>query len=309
MSAKKIVKLPTPESSPFLYYGDDNKIIENFVPRICSDINKSFSPVSFDDISTFINLKEKYHSMTPKMSWSGKFCDFFNYSKYGLTRYAEKDFLGVFLFIPIVTIDIVATFFAIILLDSFIDNDPLFIVVSIIIIITMSFFTYNSCCFTYDKITDFNSLPKNMKYHIKFYKKDKKLLKDKVFLDTSSYKEQENHKKTINSIIKAVNLINNTAHSNSIGTYELKTLYNEYMQLLSFTLTNKDNISQELYDDYDQQLKELSQEIVKESDNIVTIIKEKGKYVEKNKEKLDNINQEILDNDAITIFPRKYNNL
>ena len=142
-----------------------------------------------------------------------------------------------------------------------------------------------------------------------FDKKDKELLQNKIFLDTSSYKGQENHKKTIKSIIKVINHINNTNHNDSINLYNMKSLYNEYMLLLSFTLNNKDKISQELYDDYIQQLEELSQKIVKESNNIVTIIKEKEEYIEKNKEELDNINQEIIDNEAMTIFPRKHNNL
>ena len=77
------------------------------------------------------------------------------------------------------------------------------------------------------------------------------------------------------------------------------------MRLLSFMLTNKDNISLKLYDNYDQQLDELSQKIVKESDNIMTIINDKNNYMEKNKEELDNLNQEILDNDAMNIFPMK----
>ena len=77
------------------------------------------------------------------------------------------------------------------------------------------------------------------------------------------------------------------------------------MRLLSFMLTNKDNISLKLYDNYDQQLEELSQNIIKESDNIMTIINDKNNYMKKNKEELDNINQEILDNDAMTIFPMK----
>ena len=77
------------------------------------------------------------------------------------------------------------------------------------------------------------------------------------------------------------------------------------MRLLSFVITNKDNISQELYDNYDQQLEELSQNIIKESDNIITLINDKNNYMKKNKKELDNINQEILDNDAMTIFPMK----
>ena len=108
--------------------------------------------------------------------------------------------------------------------------------------------------------------------------------------------------KKINDVF---NYIEDTDHSDSIDLYELKNLYNEYMRLLSFMLTNKDNISQELYDNYDQQLEELSQNIIKESNNIITLINVKNNYMKKNKEELDNLNQEILDNDAMNIFPMK----
>ena len=79
MSAKKIVKEPTPESSPFLYYGDDNNVIENFDPRIGSDINQSFSPVSFDDIKLVDILTEKYRDVFPN---SFLFPKFFNNRKF-----------------------------------------------------------------------------------------------------------------------------------------------------------------------------------------------------------------------------------
>ena len=76
------------------------------------------------------------------------------------------------------------------------------------------------------------------------------------------------------------------------------------MQLLSFMLTNKNTISQELYDNYWQQLQNLTQDIVKETDNIIVLIKEQEEYMNKNKEELEKIDQEILDNEAMTIFPK-----
>ena len=94
-------------------------------------------------------------------------------------------------------------------------------------------------------------------------------------------------------------------NTDNIDLYELKTIYNEYMQLLSFMLTNKDNISHELYNNYRQQLKNLTQNIIKETDNITILIKEQEEYMKKNKEELNNINQEIIDNEAMTIFPMK----
>lgn len=308
MTNKKIVESPTPESSPSLYYGDNDSVInllffiENFDPRLINTIkNKhkhAYSPVSFNDIKTVRNIKEKYRSMRPKMSWAGKFCDFFDYSQNGL-RY-------IFFYLLIAIIESFITLIIIRTLYSFIKNEFLMIVLNIIMIIILAFCMFGSWIHIDDKITYFNNLPRNMKYNnIKFHKKDKKLLKDKIFLDTSRYDKQEKHLYVMKKINDVFNYIEDTDNSDSIDLYELKNLYNEYMRLLSFMLTNKDNISQELYDNYDQQLEELSQNIIKESNNIITLINVKNNYMKKNKEELDNLNQEILDNDAMNIFPMK----
>ena len=304
---KKIIENPTPESSPSLYYGDNDSVInllffiENFNPRLINTIkNKhkhAYSPVSFDDIKIIRNIKEKYRSMRPKMSWRSKFCDFFAYSQNGL-RY-------IFFYLLIFIIESFITLIIIKSLYSFINNEFLMIVLGIIMIVILAFCMCSSWIFIDDKITEFNNLPRNMKYNIKFHKKDKKLLKDKIFLDTSRYDKQEKHLYVMKKINDVFNYIEDTDHSDSIDLYELKNLYNEYMRLLSFMLTNKDNISQELYDNYDQQLEELSQNIIKESNNIITLINVKNNYMKKNKEELDNLIQEILDNDAMTIFPMK----
>lgn len=142
--------------------------------------------------------------------------------------------------------------------------------------------------------------PYQNKYLKLVNKKEKKLLKDKVFLNIPTYKERKNHEKIIGKINTILN-----KNTDNIDLYELKTIYNEYMQLLSFMLTNKDNISHELYNNYRQQLKNLIQNIIKETDNITILIKEQEEYMDKNKKELNNINQEILDNEAMTIFPMK----
>lgn len=308
MTNKKIIRNPTPESSPFLYYGensyhkDHDSIIDllfltknydsKMIEHIENDYLYSLSPISFDDFKIMENLKEKYHSMKPELSLIGKISHFICKMN---TATALTTLLGatlIILFNSLITIWSIFYY-----IENSILTYVLVIIATIITLITIiSGWTY---IYNLDQYID---------YKVNFDKKDKELLQNKIFLDTSSYEEQENHKKTIKSIIKAVNLINNADH-NSVDLYDLKNIYNEYMKLLSFMLTNKDKISQELYDDYSQQLKELSQKIVKESDNIVTITKEKEEYIEKHKEELDNINQEIIDNEAITIFPRKNSQL
>ena len=295
MSAKKIVKEPTPESSPFLYYGDDNNVIENFDPRIGSDINQSFSPVSFDDIKLVDILTEKYSYVFPN---SFLFPIFFNNRKF----IKSVPVLSIILFFVAFAFTLInISFFMLIVtkMHNYFENSVLEYILSAIVgaiiftiigIIWLYYSTIPHCYFEYNFV---------------FKENDKELLQNKVFLGISSYKERKNHKKTIKSIVKAVNHIDNNNRNDSIDLYELKNLYNEYMQLLSFMLTNKENISLKLYDNYDQQLDELSQKIIKESNTIITLINDKNNYMKKNKEELDNINQEILDNDALTIFPMK----
>lgn len=309
MTNKKIIRNPTPESSPFLYYGHDSyhkdhdSIIDllfltknydsKMIEHIENDYLYSLSPVSFDDFKIMENLKEKYHSMKPELSLIGKISHFI--SKMNIAT-ALTILLGATLLILFNSLITIWSIF------YYIENNiltyALVIIATIITLITIiSGWTY---IYNLDQYID---------YKVNFDKKDKELLQNKIFLDASSYENQEDHKNTINSIVNAFDYINNTNHSDSIDLYNVKSLYNEYILLLSFTLNNKDKISQELYDDYIQQLKELSQKIVKESGNIVTIIKEKEEYIEKHKEELDNINQEIIDNEAITIFPRKNSQL
>ena len=295
MSAKKIVKEPTPESSPFLYYGDDNNVIENFDPRIGGDINQSFSPVSFDDIKLVDTLTEKYSYVFPNCFL---FPNFFNNRKF----IKSVPVLSIILFFVAFAFTLInISFFMLIVtkMHNYFENSVLEYILSAIVgaiiftiigIIWLYYSTIPHCYFEYNFV---------------FKENDKELLQNKVFLGISSYKERKNHKKTIKSIVKAVNHIDNNNRNDSIDLYELKNLYNEYMQLLSFMLTNKENISLKLYDNYDQQLDELSQKIIKESNTIITLINDKNNYMKKNKEELDNINQEILDNDALTIFPMK----
>lgn len=295
MSVKKIVKEPTPESSPFLYYGDDNNVIENFDPRIGSDINQSFSPVSFDDIKLVDILTEKYRDVFPNCFLLPKF---FNNRKF----IKSVPVLSIILFFVAFAISLTCVhIFVTTAMETNIYYENSILGYSSNLIVGAISWTIMTATWLY-----YSTIPYYyFEYNFVFKEKDKELLQNKVFLDISSYKERKNHKKTIKSIIKAVNHINNNNRNDNTNLCELKNLYNEYIQLLSFMLTNEDNISQELYDDYDQQLKELSQKIIKESDSIIM---QKEEYVEKDKENLKEVNQENIDNEAMTIFPKKYSN-
>ena len=209
MTNKKIVKEPTPESSPFLYYGDDNTVIENFDPRIG---NQSFSPISFNDIKIVDSLTEKYHYVFPNCFLLP---NFFNNRKFIKS-------------IPVLSIILLPIVFAITLMcvhnfattamemNTYFENSILDYSLNFIIgaipwtIMTATWLYYSTIPYFY------------FEYDFVFNRNDKELLKDKVFLDTSSYKERKNHKKTIKSIVKAVNHIDNNNLSDNVNNHELK---------------------------------------------------------------------------------------
>lgn len=307
MTNKKIVRNPIPESSLFLHYGNDN-IIESLIynnkrkpviidfmrniPEQCKH-NQYFSPVHFDDISTVKNLKNKYGSKRPKLSWKGKI----------VYLIGSNEIVEVLTFSLISILIVLTEIFTAIKAFEYIGhyvNSPLLstilaligIVLLIVTIVISCFLTMEKFCTTIDN-------PYQNKYLKLASKKDKKLLKDKVFLHIPTYKERKDYEK----IIEKINTILNK-NTDTIDLYELKNSYNKYMQLLSFMLSNKNTISQELYDNYWQQLQNLTQDIVKETDNIIVLIKEQEEYMNKNKEELEKIDQEILDNEAMTIFPK-----
>lgn len=309
MTIQKIVRKPTPETSPFLYYGDDDKIIESLIynkkhkPIIIDFMgrtpdqykyNQSFYPVSFQDIKTIKNLNNKYGSKRPSLSWKGKIVYFLG----------SNEIIEILTFLLIATVIALTEIFTAIkvfkYISQYINSTLLSSILTVIGIALLIVTVVISCFLTMEKFCTTIDNPYQNKYLKLVNKKEKKLLKDKVFLNIPTYKERKNHEK----IIEKVNTILNK-NTDNIDLYELKTIYNEYMQLLSFMLTNKDNISHELYNNYRQQLKNLTQNIIKETDNITILIKEQEEYMKKNKEELNNINQEIIDNEAMTIFPMK----
>ena len=308
MTIKKIVRKPTPETSPFLYYGDDDKIIESLIynkkhkPIIIDFMgrtpdqykyNQSFYPVSFQDIKTIKNLNNKYGSKRPSLSWKGKIVYFLG----------SNEIIEILTFLLIATVIALTEIFTAIkvfkYISQYINSTLLSSILTVIGIVLLISTVVISCFLTMEKFCTTIDNPYQNKYLKLVNKKEKKLLKDKVFLNIPTYKERKNHEKIIGKINTILN-----KNTDNIDLYELKTIYNEYMQLLSFMLTNKDNISHELYN-YRQQLKNLIQNIIKETDNITILIKEQEEYMDKNKKELNNINQEILDNEAMTIFPMK----
>ena len=66
---------------------------------------------------------------------------------------------------------------------------------------------------------------------------------------------------------------------------------------------NEDTISLQLYDEYVEHLEELARELNKKIDNTLTIIKVKKDFVHNNEKEISDLNQEMLDNDALSFFP------
>ncbi len=109
-------------------------------------------------------------------------------------------------------------------------------------------------------------------------------------------------KNTHNNIMSKINQLFSYDEDilNTIDFYDLKNSYNEYVQLLTFMVINEDTISLQLYDEYVEHLEELARELNKKIDNTLTIIKVKKDFVHNNEKEISDLNQEMLDNDALS---------
>lgn len=147
-----------------------------------------------------------------------------------------------------------------------------------------------------------NTILNEEKYNLT--KNTRKQLHDNIFLQLP-INTTHSIKNTHNIIMSKINQVFSYDEDilNTIDFYNLKNSYNEYVQLLTFMVINEDTISLKLYDEYVEHLEELSQELNKEIDNTLTIIKVKKDFVHNNDKEIIDLNQEMLDNDALSFFP------
>lgn len=301
MTSKKIVKEFTPENSSYLHHGDDNDIISSWITTKNPEESQNtiFTPLNFNDLENIYSLRKEYSQNNLEKPLSRKIV-----SKIGDKELDTETILSgtCLVFTPLLLLLMFIS-------SSYIDNtfnignDFLLMIVCIITFIIMVFFF---SCIVIGLCEMNNTILIQEKYDLT--KNTRKQLHNNIFLKlpiVTSYRFKNTHNNLMNKINRVFSYDENVL--DTIDFYDLENSYNEYVQLLTFITINEDNISFKLYDEYRQYLEELSLELNKEIDDILTIIKMKKEFVYKNEKEISNLNQEILDNDALSFFPISYN--
>lgn len=297
MTSKKIVKEFTPENSPYLHHGDDNDIISSWITIKDQEESKNtiFTPLNFNDLIDIHNLRKEYSQNNLKTPLSRKLV-----SKIG-DKELDIEMASIWMCLPFGSLSILLGEISYTYIDNTfnIENDILLKIATIatLIIMLLSFFgiTVRLC-------KKNNTILNEEKYNLT--KNTRKQLHDNIFLQlpiniTNSIKN------THNNIMSKINQLFSYDEDilNTIDFYDLKNSYNEYVQLLTFMVINEDTISLKLYDEYVEHLEELSRELNKKIDNTLTIIKVKKDFIHNNEKEISDLNQEMLDNDALSFFP------
>ena len=299
MTSKKIIKEFNPENSSYLHHGDDNDIISSWITEKDQEElqNSIFTPINFNDLENIHSLRKEYSQNNLKTPLSRKFV-----SKIGDKELNIEDIdiisATTCLAFSSLSIPLILVFYNYINIFD-INNHFLSLIsciITFIIIVTSSFYITVRFC------EKNNTILNEEKYNLT--KNTRKQLHNNIFLKLP-INTTHNIKNTHNIIMSKINQIfsYDVDILNTIDFYDLKNSYNEYVQLLTFMVINEDNISFKLYVDYTEHLKELSQELNQEIDNILTIIKMKKDFVDNNEKEISEINQELLDNDALSFFP------
>lgn len=287
MTSKKIVKEFTPENSSYLHHGDDNDIISSWItikdPE--ESHNTIFTPTNFNDLKNIYNLRKEYSQNNLKTPLSRKFV------KEIIGKELDFDDALLYAGFPLWTI----SFLLIKNLYDYIGNDFIYLIVNII---TLFFILIGITVLLEGSKSVYNE----EKYNLT--KNTRKQLHNNIFLQLP-INTTHSIKNTHNIIMSKINQVFSYDEDilNTIDFYDLKNSYNEYLQLLTFMVINEDTISLKLYDEYVEHLEELSQELNKEIDNTLTIIKVKKEFIHNNEKEISDLNQEMLDNDALSFFP------
>lgn len=287
MISKKIVKEFTPENSSYLHHGDDNDIISSWITIKDQEESQNtiFTPTKFNDLKNIYNLRKEYSQNNLKTPLSRKFV------KEIIGKELDFDDALLYAGFPLWTI----SFLLIKNLYDYIGNDFIYLIVNII---TLFFILIGITVLLEGSKSVYNE----EKYNLT--KNTRKQLHNNIFLQLP-INTTHSIKNTHNIIMSKINQVFSYDEDilNTIDFYDLKNSYNEYVQLLTFMVINEDTISLKLYDEYVEHLEELSQELNKEIDNTLTIIKVKKDFIHNNDKEIIDLNQEMLDNDALSFFP------
>lgn len=298
MTSKRIIKEFTPENSSHLHYGNDEYIVS---PWITNNNNLYFHyckprdtneliPLCFNDLKSIYTIRKEYSNN-----------NITNNLKKNIIQKFETDDSRVALIITTLCIIILQFILLINYINpKFNPNDVLLLTITYsIIMIIISIIEFcgvfkfiEKCEYSSDLLLEVES---------RITKKNKKKLYNTIILQLPydiPYTIIKNCKNSMNKIDEILSYDKDIL--DTVNLYNIKNSYDNYVKLLTFIIVNKDNISTELFDDYSKQLEEFSSELIKESENVLVIIKENEKY-------LEDIDQELLDNDALSFFPVSYN--
>lgn len=310
MDKKKIIFQPTPKTSPdLLVYGKDKfadisnhneKSIDDYIilPRSFSDALKSFPTIQKYQ-------KEKY---SKKFFWRQKIREYFQ-NKYGKGRYsiAESNEETSLLLAALggAAISFIAS--GDIYLYFFCENSELessrghaigiaFLVLFFYIIVATWFLFFSPWGIDYDE----ENMKKKLQYKIP--NEDKKSVYEAQFMCIDKYADKfpSFHSKEILYLAEksVYKLFMDTDPDilNSMQIVPLSQSYDDFMDMLVFTLANSENISAELIDDYTQELYKRLEVFQEMTEDMMNVTNDMEEYQE-------TAYQNSLDDEAVMFMP------
>ena len=307
MTSKRIIKKFTPENSFHLHYCNDEYMIS---PWITNNENNHYLysynkprdtneliPLCFNDLKSIYTIRKEYYNS-----------NITNNFKKNIIQKFETDDSRVALIITTAFIVILQF----ILLINYINpkfNPHNVLLLTITYSIIMLIISIIEFCgvFKFIEKCEYSSRLL-LEVESRITKKNKKKLYNTIILQLPydiSDSIIKNCKKSMNKICEILSYDKEIL--DTINLHNIENSYDNYVKLLTFTIVNEYNISVKLFNDYSKQLEELSSKLIKEAEDVLTIIKENEKYLEDNKIITNDIEQELLDNDALSFFPASYN--
>lgn len=309
MDNKKIISHPTPKTSPdLLVYGKDKFAdISNHNDKVIDDY--IVLPRSFNDAMKSFPIIQKYQNgqYPKKFFWRQKIREYFQ-NKYGTGRYSMADTNEGYALMGAAIVGGAILFIAslYIYLSFFCENPELessqnnaacvaLIVLILYIIVAAWFVCYSPWGIDYDEED-----MKNLQYKIP--KEDKRSVYEAQFMCIDKYAGgfSSFHSKEILYLAEksVYKLFMDTDPDilNSMQIVPLSQSYDDFMDMLVFTLANSENISAELIDDYTQELYKRLEVFQEMTEDMVNVTSDMEEYQE-------TAYQNSLDDEAVMFMP------
>ncbi len=310
MDNKKIISHPTPKTSPdLLVYGKDkfanisnhnDKVVDDYIilPRSFNDAMKSFPTIQ----------KYQKGKYPKKFFWRQKFKEYFQnkYKKdsYNMANIDEEYALRfAALFGAIITVIVSPLIYFAFFCENP-ESESSQNSATAITLITLFLYSFLAVWFVEFSHWGVDYDEENMKKKLqcKIPKEDKKRAYEAQFLCTDKYDDKfpSFHSKEILYLAeKSVYKLFMDTDPDILNSMQIVTLsqaYDEFMDMLVFTLANSENISAELIDDYTQELHkrlEVFQDMTEDMMNATKDVEEFQK----------NAYQNSLDDEAVMFMP------